>query len=80
MPEFARLLVDAGADIHNKHKRSGWQIIHHAVLCQNEPLLRLLVERGADINSKTFQDVTPYSLAKRFCFSKEAAYLASINP
>jgi ankyrin repeat protein len=61
--ECAQALLDAGADIHNRKRDTGKQIIHWSVVCVNLEMLKFLVQRGADINSPTSDGETPLHIA-----------------
>lgn len=61
----ARILLDAGADIHARSAMSGWQCIHYAAVSGSADCVRLCLERGADGNSRTVRGQTPLHHACR---------------
>jgi ankyrin repeat protein len=69
LPECAEILLDAGADIHDR-ERDKRQIVHWAVQCDNLDLVRFLHKRGADINSATGSGETPLYLAVYFEYTE----------
>lgn len=60
--ELVAFLLDRGASI-AATDLSGWSLLHHAILRNHQPTVRLLAERGADLSARTPGDVTPLALA-----------------
>lgn len=56
--DFAKILIDAGADV-NAKEGEGDSPLHEACAKSNLELARLLIEKGADVNSKNGSDATP---------------------
>lgn len=59
----AKLLLEKGADIHNRH-RDGSTALHGAAFLGRIDTVKLLVEKGADINIRKPDGVTPLDAAQ----------------
>ncbi len=73
----ARALFDAGAEVSAVDRRSGWTVLHHAVVgaCDAE-LVERLVERGADPDARSAWGESPLQRALRDRLVEKALVLA----
>ncbi len=60
--DLVGFLLDRGADL-EATDLAGWTLLHHAILRNHQPTVRLLAARGADLSARTPGDVTPLALA-----------------
>ena len=56
--EIVKLLIDAGADVHEKDK-NGSTPLHDAALNGQKEIAELLIDKGADVNAKNKFGDTP---------------------
>ncbi len=61
--EAAKLLLEKGAKINNRHK-DGSTALHAAAFLGRTETVKLLIEKGADINLKKDDGMTPLSVTK----------------
>ncbi len=60
--DLVAFLLDHGADI-EASDLSGWSLLHHAILRNHQPTVKLLSERGADLGRPTPNGISPLGLA-----------------
>ena len=61
--EAVKLLLEKGANIHNRHK-DGSTALHSAAFLGHIDTVKLLLEKGADINARKPDGVTPLAAAQ----------------
>ena len=61
--EAAKLLLEKGANIHNRH-RDGSTALHGAAFLGHIETVKLLIEKGADVNIQKPDGVTPLAAAQ----------------
>lgn len=74
--EFAKLLIDAGADLDFKG-RDGWTALHNAVWFGHVDLVKLLIKSGANVNVEADDGRTPLDFAKQQKFQEIIEILES---
>ena len=64
--EIIKVLLDNGADVNVKAEKSGRTVLHEAAWSGNAKLVKFLISLGrkCDINAKTYDDYTPFDLAR----------------
>lgn len=64
--EIIKVLLDYSADVNVKAEKSGKTILHEAAWSGNVKLVKFLISLGrqCDINAKTYDDYTPFDLAR----------------
>ncbi|KAI9913733.1 hypothetical protein PsorP6_005776 [Peronosclerospora sorghi] len=61
---IVKTLLDAGARVRSRD-REGWKAIHHAVVTENEEIMRLLIRRGRSSDTSLFKEQAPALLKKK---------------
>jgi ankyrin repeat protein len=63
LPEIARMLIDAGADV-NIQDENGLTPLHWCAYKNLPEILRMLLDAGADVNIQDEKGKRPYEVAR----------------
>lgn len=61
--EFARTLIEKGADVNAREKKTRMTPLHHACRSGDYMMVNLLINNKADVNARAFNQLTPLHFA-----------------